>query len=188
MPAKHRSSGTGSGTEAGSAKDSNPGHSYRGNGGQPGRKNGKWKGGGRKGGNDEPTTKKEALKITERLLLFYHLPRFFTPHHAMAVDDQHDRRNEIKEPPPSPAVASAKDDDQHDGHERQAAIPRLELPAGVFQSGLTADPGADAPDLFFGVFFFPCHSSLVQTAPRGSPRRMRRRYFSGESGSRDITR
>ena len=29
---------------------------------------------------------------------------------------------------------------------------------------------------------------LVQTAPRGSPRRMRRRYFSGESGSRDITR
>ena len=72
----------------------------------------------------------------------------------MAVDDQHDRRNEIKEPPPSPAVASAKDDDQHDGHERQAAIPRLKLPAGVFQRGLTAYLDADAPDLFFGMFFF----------------------------------
>ena len=50
MPAKHRSSGTGSGTEAGSAKDSNPGHYYRETAdgiihpGQPGRKNGKWKG------------------------------------------------------------------------------------------------------------------------------------------------
>lgn len=67
MPAKHRSSGTGSGTEAGSAKDSNPGHYYRGNGGwnnppgQPGRKNGKWKG-NRKGRNDEPTTKKRRSK------------------------------------------------------------------------------------------------------------------------------
>ena len=34
MPAKHRSSGTGSGTENGSAKDSNPGHYYRGNSGR----------------------------------------------------------------------------------------------------------------------------------------------------------